>query len=752
MKAVFSFAAASLFGAAGGVLGGMGETLLAQLFGSSVQVIANLFTSYTSDCMKAKEHKQIESSRGIEKVIIVALARSIGILRTHPEVEAYKKEIEAGIRNGIHYEEEDRSRLAYFFHFWENYTDISRISEDRLKCFDALDISPYEFDAAKPEKLETYLNRIIFTDFEHLNKIAKLKTVIQHIISPVFQKEFIRVIQSDGEYKKVRLTMEYELCVQIKKMINIIDQEVIVQSKKERELLKEASDTVNNKIDELLPDINEILLNSRITLDQLARLTQEMISLNQVIRRMEEQMQKNEKEGNTAEVLTVPQGSNPSDIERQKEEIYDENNVLPVKLIHESKQRLRGEVFAVELLKRPIRISYDKYKGRYKVLIDRRSVENAIISNTAKTELCREYVENKRDILCHLDQEVHQFLLGNSQKSELVIDLPELGIPLRWASGGVLSVIKLWNNNQLEKWTPFFFRDINPCGWNIALGSSERQFDKGTKCIKPIDYELNYPPSFIFREFMEETLILENAPRVNAPAGFKRFYFDENRAVEQQREANFFAKEHINMRQEEEGLFIRRSEQEEGGFGNDIIQIYDNFDTKIDLLVIDRYGKPHTTNNVILTFNLLELGIEVIKVLEYSLDERNYILDGEILLRSSGASELVRMPCALMSHRALKHIFSTENYMAEYTMEVQPTLAQKSIKRENIKIFDWDIRQRYNRMTSESSRISEAEKKRYREAFHRFSVFQDINGMSDNISVNFNPGTAKALSMYFARE
>lgn len=78
----------------------------------------------------------------------------------------------------------------------------------------------------------------------------------------------------------------------------------------------------------------------------------------------------------------------------------------------------------------------------------------------------------------------------------------------------------------------------------------------------------------------------------------------------------------------------------------------------------------HAFRNVIVCFNLMELGIEVVKVLEYELAADDEIIDGEILDRrdiNTGEEwqELVRMPVALVSHNYLKKAFGQRTGLFE---------------------------------------------------------------------------------------
>lgn len=805
IKAAITFITASLFGPAGNILGGISEALLGKIFGGSVQVISNVLTNYTYDYLKEGfQDIKDDRNRDIEKAIITSLARSITKIKSHPDMLDYEEEVRRGIANQIKYSQDDLLKLEYFFTYWDKYSDMNQLSIELLdRLFLNMKFNLNHIDWVEITNLEDNLCSIIFADFTNLGNINNLKLIIAQNITSYFRHEFLKAMNVDGQHGRARLAIEYELSLVTQKIIRHVEQKKEeILSEEMKLLFQEAKEAVNQKIDQLFPYMNEILLLSKSTAEHLADIKQNVISIDEKLQRLENvihEKKAEDKADNQTEVRAEDQtedqtedrtedkivdkivdkkadkrkdkaedmtdiGSVPnaplkeekcqqSRVNSREFNEIDENKVLPVELIHNSKKRLKGEVFAIELLNNKINIHKNRTTGRFTVIIDRSDVKHAVISSAAKTEICRCYVEEKRDRLIQLDRDIHDFLLGNIDQELFVIDLPDLGIPLRWASGGVLSVITLISGDgKSEQWSPFFFRDINPWGWNIALGASERQFDSNQYCIKPIEYELNYPPSFIYREFMEEMLILEKPPRLDVTNRFKRFYFDENRAVEQQREANFFAREHIKLRQDE-SLRIGFDEYDEGGFGSDKIKVLDMFDTKIDLVIYDRDGKEHLTTNVLITFNLLELGIEVIKVLEYEMDDRNYILDGEILLRNDGTSMLIRQPCALISHKALKRNFAKGCFIPHYTSEIQPSFSGSSIKNNEIKVFDWDISQRYSRMNSDSSHISEHEKLRYKTSYERFGdIFKDKNYLTDRVPTSFVPATAKALSLYFARK
>ncbi len=781
LKAIMTAISAIIFGSPGPLLGLLGEDLLESIFSSSTNVISNILCNYSFEYIKEGSNKKYHENTNydIERMIFEALAKAVRKLEGSSSVKEYKNEISRNINNNIINDSDDLARIEAFFKYWNDYAEADNISIETLdRYFHQFNMNLYDIDVVAHQQLEVTLQHLIFLDFDNLRYLHKFKAIIGELIIPEFKYESLQAIITDDKNTKARLAIQYQLASETKRIIQHLEQQQY-NSTDDLAILKEGNSIVDEKLNRIISYIN----NYEDYLNILNKSIQEshniLISVEQQVRDIRYELQSirhdmklfiNRINHNEYPIIQEVNSTLESveilnqkpDLSAEEYERINENEMLSEKIIHNSKRKIKGEVFAIELLTRPIRISNQKREGRYVVTIDRRDVTNSIISTAAKTAICNEYVEknkDKRSELIKLDQEIHQFLIGNSDKEEFLIDLPSLGIPLRWASGGVLSVVDIYKNDKHEKWTPFFFRDINPSGWNIALGASERQFDNNGNCIKPIDYELNKPSQFVYREFLEEMLVLEDAPTSSSSAKFKKFYFDDDLALEQQKVANLFAREHIDKRNYEEGLRIVKEENKTGGFGSNVIKVNYGFDTRTDLIVIDREGNEHFTGNVLITFNLLELGIEVIKVLTYSLDVRNYILDGEILIRKNGDSELVRMPCALISHKALKRIFSKGNFVPQYSDGIQPSFSPdsiksgSSIKTNEFKMFDWDIKQRHTRMDSTNSQISLVEKERYRSSFQNFDyIFEHKKYLNGEIPTSFNPGTAKALSLYFARK
>ncbi len=423
------------------------------------------------------------------------------------------------------------------------------------------------------------------------------------------------------------------------------------------------------------------------------------------------------------------------------------NEEIPVEYVHITDHRLKNEVFAVELLKSPIHIIKDN-AGLINIIINRGDIKKAVITTPAKKYICTKYIKNKQQIT-QQDNQYHEFLTNKRHNETIKIDLDIF--PLRWASGGVLSVINYKDKEEL--WTPFFFRDINPAGWNISLGASERHFEN-RKVVSDLNKELNDPLRFILREFLEETLVLTNEPKggPNDRPTAKRFCFDLGELRKYRRDAIKFTHEHINRRSIDDELNIDIKRLDAGNNYNPNYDIdVDFLNTNTTLHIIHK-GKQYKIRHVLVCFNLLELGIEVVKVAKYTLDENDYLLDGEILDHDDGIQELVRMPFALISHRYLEKEFGRE-YKPNHTPDdVQSSIIGSPIPPEDIRIFNWDIEKRLEVLNGKSTGVGR-EKERYecwKENFHQNFLDEHGKPTNSNPSSLFTPASVKIIHSYFS--
>lgn len=441
------------------------------------------------------------------------------------------------------------------------------------------------------------------------------------------------------------------------------------------------------------------------------------------------------------------------------------SGVMRAEHLRSSRQRLPNEVFAIELLTQPVHLKRAP-NGHLSVTIDRKRVKEMLISNDGKMAKCRQFIStpSKKAAVEKLDGEIQGFLAGNKPglhgdragERKLDLDLEKEGIGLRWASGGILSVVHYRN----REWVPLFFRDIRPYGWNISLGSTERCFEKDGGLKEPppsLEGELKAPWRYIFREFLEESLVFTGTPSEEATLSRRRFKFQVEDSVAKA-VAEEFDREHREHRKEKDKIDIIDTEAE-----NDIKVDFEG--TNCTLYVkSETDSEPIPTHDVLVCFSLLDLGIEVVKIARYRLKKDDYMLDGEIRVKDNPETgqpekELVRMPIALISCDYLKRTFRDpkkwQSY--KYTLGPQPSIEvpkgpryDRSLEKTEIVIFDWDVKRHMQIVNGESGTMWE--KTRYLnwyDQWHR-NFFDTKGRFSEaNPSRLFVPGTAKILNLYF---
>jgi hypothetical protein len=336
------------------------------------------------------------------------------------------------------------------------------------------------------------------------------------------------------------------------------------------------------------------------------------------------------------------------------------------------------------------------------------------------------------------------FIRNAPDGESLPIDTTNL--PLRWASGGVLSIVN-WRG---RKWVPLFFRDIQPYGWNLSLGSTERYFDKGGIEINNDDYsleaELCWPWKFLIREFLEETVILERYPQLGRECRRRKFVFAQDLQVRvSQEQALKFAEEHIDLRSNQDGLTIEHG---------DTIRPRVISDTIIDLGIEGsetsaEEGEVHGLVDVLVAINPLEIGIEVVKVLEYGLGEENVILDGEVYLINN-KQQMVRMPVGLVSLEYLYKTFGSKTFQLKYDdSDIQPSVEGSPFEARDIHVWEWDIDRRKDEWSKREA--TSWEMQRYLNWQQNFEG-NFLKGLAGNPSIiprNFTPATAKLMNLFF---
>jgi len=414
------------------------------------------------------------------------------------------------------------------------------------------------------------------------------------------------------------------------------------------------------------------------------------------------------------------------------------------------KDRLPGQVFAAELLTQPLHVKREG--GRIRLIVDRRGVREGVYTNAGKTRLCKNVLRDEgRRVAEQAEVVLHDLLRGKDRRPSYPLYLDKF--PLRWASGGALSVVEIRETGKV--YTPFFFRDIPPIGWHISLGASENE------------EELAQPVKYSCREFFEETLVIRGVPEIG---GSRRKRFGGGIGdlwLPALAEVEAFATEHILLRNAYDGLAIV-----------DDAELIDwtPDPTTMNLRVIDPSGKEKNYDSCfLLSVNVMELGIETVMLLKYQLSQDDYLLDGEMLTGEVEGqplkTTLVRMPMALISHDYLNEVFGNRESMLSYekatlvdidgnvTEVEQPSVKPARPPTESeIRIFHWDAcRRRALAVAPEGAPDypRPRERKRHEDWVRNFArYFFDDHGQptGKNAYPLFTPPSAKAMTYYFANK
>jgi hypothetical protein len=280
------------------------------------------------------------------------------------------------------------------------------------------------------------------------------------------------------------------------------------------------------------------------------------------------------------------------------------------------------------------------------------------------------------------------------------------------------------------------------------LGATERHppygvADEPEHGDSPFQKELTSPWFFIIREFLEETLVLDSEPRTGI-CSWRGLKFGIQLNVEYQRAlAKAFARESLELRRDQDLLDIQTSKRPCA------LTLHD--DVTVDLMVVGGGCPEREDRGVLIVVNPLELGIEVVKVVEYELDRDNCMLDGEIF-QIENHSHLVRQPIALVSLEYLFGEFGGQNFRPEFDeTAVQPSVRGSPFGREDIHVWQWDMTKRQELWGGRDS--GAWERGRYAEWAARFEerFRAGLGGDAASFPATFTPATAKILNLFFHR-
>jgi len=311
-------------------------------------------------------------------------------------------------------------------------------------------------------------------------------------------------------------------------------------------------------------------------------------------------------------------------------------------------------------------ISLQREKNKISLSINLKDQEYGIYNNAGKNFLEYKFLDNENQYnkIKEKNLEINNFM--NGKLDYLTIDLCDT--PLRWASGGVLPIIKKDN----KYWFLFSFRGISPVGWNLANGASESTEEY---------INLHH---LTLREFCEEIIVLNREPRLDDSTPIKQKVFQLSspfipKEVKSKIGSMSFIQKHNLLRQEHDNIHI----------------IYDNKGPVLNsvetpfTINLSINDKIITQENIIFSINPFEFGIEVIALYEFAMQKNDYPLFGEIW---EVADCLLREPTILVSCDYIYELYSKNNSLGEIITE-KPYMECKSINipKNEFKIYDKDI-------------------------------------------------------------
>ena len=366
---------------------------------------------------------------------------------------------------------------------------------------------------------------------------------------------------------------------------------------------------------------------------------------------------------------------------------------------------------------------------RTRLTVNLRGQSTGLYNNAGKRWLrARFHKELRRyEAVSHV---LAQFLKTAQAGSEHKVPLESL--PLRWASGGVVPVVR-WRG---QRWITVFFRDIAPIGWNIANGASE------TKA------EYKNLESLICREFAEECVVLASRPYTKGRSRQLEVRMSSCLADAMSKRA---ITKHREVRRRQDDITLLPP-------GPQDILIAREIPTTTEVRVIyeDPLGRPteRTIRDVYFNVNPAEMGIEVVRLVEFELPDEAVIIDGELL---ENLDMLVRRPVGLIREDYLRRTLGDSTGRAIIVGgESAECLDLKRIPADAFHLLEPSLelrRERLSRLGGSKGRESEALSEwyaRFGRPFERLeSTHEGLDQASFPEATRLCPVTWKTLEAWF---
>jgi hypothetical protein len=286
-------------------------------------------------------------------------------------------------------------------------------------------------------------------------------------------------------------------------------------------------------------------------------------------------------------------------------------------------------------------------------------------------------------------QTCHEQLLAKKAPMSFTWGGHQQPVPLRWASGGFLPMVRYQN----RYWSMLLFRSILPVGWNVPNGASE---------TKEEYKDLN---RLIIREFSEEVILLDRRPEpggnvTQIPFCCKVFHPGGSPTVEYF--SPDFAAQHRRLRYEHDNVSIKM----EPGCRRQIEPLRTPFVAKVTHH-LPNLKEPRTTecHDVVFSLNPGEFGIEAIWLCTFSLDDGEYLVDGEV---GAGYNMLIRSPVLLLDIEFLRNVYELSGSLGcLVTGDAESPDCKRLpvVPRQHYVLFDADIELRQRRLKQLEDRL-----------------------------------------------
>ena len=274
----------------------------------------------------------------------------------------------------------------------------------------------------------------------------------------------------------------------------------------------------------------------------------------------------------------------------------------------------------------------------------------AIINNWGKRFLMDYYhSDDDLDSVSKHNMEINAFLSHSNQ------DLKEKTFSsntfYRWGSAGTLPIIKY----KGKKWIAFVYRDIYPKGWNLPLGASECELEKGRPGITAI------------REMLEELVVFaepfreyHKSDRTHFPER-KELYHPLLNSIEG--ETNYQAsRRSFYGKQREIIAHTCPIEFGEKTSGHHAMTCYDSR-TTMQIKVKDDNRKiflpENVSTNCMVTVDNFEQGIECIKPVRFQIGDGDDLRMGEVDFLDD---KWINNPVILIRYEALEEYFKSNEF------------------------------------------------------------------------------------------